>query len=454
MNSFKDYSTMGVLCGILCWGWPASRCAAVSPERVLTLEEAVTLAINNNQELLSAKEDANIAQQRVKEAQALFFPKLDLYAGYSRFNIRNLFPLSPGLGPAILQPTFETENFYQARASLYQTLYSGGRSWNTYRLAKVAQEQANSQYEATKNAVSYRAKKAFFDVRLEQARSELYAHSLLASWDEKRIQLFGTSQGLTSLERLKEEEELELYRGDAAQAARELERSRLVFLRTLAIEQHTGVELRGEFFQELPSMDLQKCLAWAKQYRPELRQTQFQAQIDALGVSLSLAERFPTVAFGSSYEFSGQRYPLSSPNWAATVYINLPLSVSNIYFGWTRTRERRAQYRQTRVQRAALEDAIELEVRQAFADCQFWHQEKVRREEAVRRLSNWQEAVTKKWPMKAGQPLRGSGVSAADVAQGERRLLEARLRALQALHGQTLAVVSLEHAMGRSFQGE
>lgn len=435
--------TCAILLGVLLWGESPGRCAAVSPERVLTIEEAVTLGISNNQDLLSAKEDVNIAQQRIKETQALFFPKLDLYAGYSRFDIRNAFPLSPGLGPAILQPTSETENFYQTRASVYQTLYNGGRSQNTYRLAKVFLEQADSQYEAKKNAVTYQTKKAFYDVLLERVRADQYAHRWQAI---SRWVAAPRAKRATPVEQLRLEEELALFPSEVTQAASALQRSTLHFLHTLGIEQHTGVELRGDFWSDLPPLDLQKCLAWAKQYRPELRQTQFQAQIDALGVSLSFSERFPTVAFGSSYEFSGQRFPLISPNWAATVYINLPLSVSDLYFGWSRTRERRAHYRQTRIQRAALEDAIELEVRQAFADCQFWHQEVGPREGAVRRMESLQQLLR--------QRFEHGVVPVADVVRGERLLLEARLRVVQSRYEQTVAIITLERAMGRSLPVE
>ncbi len=42
------------------------------PDRTLTLEESVRLALNNSQALLSSREDVNIALQRVRETESLF----------------------------------------------------------------------------------------------------------------------------------------------------------------------------------------------------------------------------------------------------------------------------------------------------------------------------------------------------------------------------------------------
>jgi len=87
-------------------------------------------------------------------------------------------------------------------------------------------------------------------------------------------------------------------------------------------------------------------LAWSEQYRSELRQTEFQQETDSLGVALSLAERRPTVGFGATYERTGNDLDLPVANWAGTVNVNLPISVSDIVYGWAKVRERRALYRQ------------------------------------------------------------------------------------------------------------
>src|SRR5204863_4082124 len=124
---------------------------------------------------------------------------------------------------------------------------------------------------------------------------------------------------------------------------------------------NTNVSLKGELSSQPVELDLQKMLAWASQYRAELRQTEYQEELDALGISLSLAERTPTVGFGASYERSGHDIGLATEDWVGTLNINVPLSFSNLFFGWAKVREHKAQYRQATLKHAETSDQIQLQ---------------------------------------------------------------------------------------------
>src|ERR1700752_367936 len=92
------------------------------PDRTLTLQDSVRLALNNSQALLSSNEDVNIALQRDREAESLFFPSLDLNANWSKFRVQGDTPLmlQPALGPTLV-PSSPRENFYTTRANIYQS---------------------------------------------------------------------------------------------------------------------------------------------------------------------------------------------------------------------------------------------------------------------------------------------------------------------------------------------
>ena len=124
-------------------------------DRTLTLDDSVRLALNNSQALLSSREDVNIALQRVREAESLFFPRLDLNANWSKFRVDNGTPmiLQPALGPTLV-PQSPRENFYTARANIYQSVYEGGRSKNLWQQARISYERAKSANEALQTQVS------------------------------------------------------------------------------------------------------------------------------------------------------------------------------------------------------------------------------------------------------------------------------------------------------------
>ena len=116
-------------------------------------------------------------------------------------------------------------------------------------------------------------------------------------------------------------------------------------------------------------------LAWASRYRSELRQTEYQQESDALGISLSLAERTPSIGLGATYERSGNDVGLPVFNWAGTLNIHLPVSITDMFFGWAKVRERRAQYRQATVKHADASDQVEKQVRDAYLAYRYWQDE-------------------------------------------------------------------------------
>ena len=212
-------------------------------------------------------------------------------------------------------------------------------------------------------------------------------------------------------------------------------------VQALNLELNTLVSLKGDLTTQPAELDLQKMLAWASQYRAELRQTEYQEELDALGISLSLAERTPTIGFGASYERSGHDSNLGTEEWAGTLNFNVPLSFSNLFFGWAKVRERKAQYRQATLKRADTDDQIQLQVRQAFTRYRFWQSELTPRENEYRRAQ------------KISEPLRDKGAT-LDRLEGESFMLETRVRYLEAVHGHLDALVSLERAVGHSLTPE
>ena len=62
------------------------------------------------------------------------------------------------------------------------------------------------------------------------------------------------------------------------------------------------------------------------------------------------------------------------------------MSISDLVYGWAKVRERRAQYRQATLKRAEVEDQIQLQVREAYDNCQFWQNELSPRQQTLERM--------------------------------------------------------------------
>ncbi|MFA5975967.1 MAG: TolC family protein [Elusimicrobiota bacterium] len=404
--------------------------AETIPDRTLTIEDSVRLAMNNSPALLSSREDVNIAMQRVREAESLFFPKLDLNANWSKFRVEGDRPLllQPAMGPTLIDDS-PRQNFFSGRANIYQTVYEGGRSRNTWRQARISYERAKSVNDTLTAQVTGDAKQAFNDLLAAQEKLRQYQAIQQTIDSQSKVETGG-------LNLIRLVGEASVLKAQLAEARLAEQQARLMYLRTLNLELNTNVALKGQLETHPVELDLQKMLAWSTQYRAELRQTEYQQELDALGISLSLAERTPTVAFGASYERTGHDLDLPTANWAGTLNINLPVSISDMIFGWAKVREHRAQYRQATLKHAETADQIQMQVREAYTRYRFWQEELSPREQTLRRLEPVMES------------LRRQGVQGYERLIAERTFLEACLRYHEAIRGHLNALASLEQAVG------
>jgi outer membrane protein TolC len=291
-------------------------------------------------------------------------------------------------------------------------LYAGGRYTTTLRLAEINLSRAQSQYDAARNKVTFEIKKSFNACLTACKKTQAYEETLK---EVKSLEAKGGAGGARwSAFRVK----LEL---NLLEAKHTYEKCLLRFLETAGIELNTLADVKGETGFPQGDYDLNKCLAWAFQARPELRQTQFEETIDSLRVNLSLTERYPTVTLGANYEWVGAQFPLAdNKNRNATLNFNVP--IFDGWASWSRIKQRRNQAREGKIRRAKIEDQIRFEVREAYMDYNFWRGQVLsldnlpladmdpekRLEYAIARLDAQQKAIESQAALEwaVGQPLK------------------------------------------------
>ncbi|MCX5778901.1 MAG: TolC family protein [Elusimicrobia bacterium] len=336
---------------------PAPRVPGDAVERTLTLDDCVEIALHNSQDLLAFAEQIEYAKQRVNEARAQNFPKIDLNLNASKFANETPTILSPSFGSLYL-PDAVKDFYYSTRLSLWQYLYASGRYTTNVRLAEINLSQIKTQSDVAHNKVILDVKKAFYACRILQEKIALHRREL-SSASAKKVS-FRTAQSYDDA----------LMNVRLQKSEHEYAKSCLQFLDIIGLELDTKIALTGELILPDDACDLNKCMAWAFEYRPELRQTQFQETIDSLRVNLSLSERYPTVTLGANYEWFGDNLPLNQKNWNATINVNLP--IFDGWASWYRVKQRRNMAREAKIRRANIQDQVRLDVKQAFLDYVFW----------------------------------------------------------------------------------
>jgi outer membrane protein TolC len=325
-------------------------------ERTFTLDQATAAGLHNNQEYLALQEQIFTAQQRINEARALIYPKIDLNASASRFNNEQPTVLSPSFNSLYL-PVGNRDLYYTTRFSLWQYLYAGGRYTTNLQLAEINLSQSQSQADMVRNRIVLDVVAAFYEC--------VYSREKIAVREKALAALAKNGAGRTRWAAFERK-----LRNQIVEARHEYEKSRLRFLKAVGSELNAVVDFTAEELPAFEDYDLDKCLARAYQYRPELRKTQFEETIDSLRVNLSQTERYPTVTLGANYEWIGETYPPGNENWNATINLNLP--IFDGWASWARIKQRRSQAREGKIRRARIEDQIRFEVREAYMDYVFW----------------------------------------------------------------------------------
>ena len=328
---------------------------AQKTERILNIEECVKLALNINQDVLIAKEAVFFAEQRVSEARALYYPTLDLNFNLSRFSNDVSTLINSNYLPAtILLPEGNRDYFYSTKIALWQIIYNGGRTVATNRLAKIQYEKAQTNSEIKKNEVTAQVKTQFYKNIALKEKIDIYKKYLEKNKNE-------TLQN--QLDILKHQYELET----------------LELLSLIGLELDTVIDIEGEIKIEKLNLDLQQCILWAYQFRPEIKTTQYQESIDNIGVNLINMEKLPTVMFGASYDWLGDDMDHWERDWYISLNVNVPLFEGGAMFA--RLKQKKIKARQTTIERAKMEDKIKLEVRKAFSEYNFWYNKLIKTEE-------------------------------------------------------------------------
>lgn len=316
-------------------------------ERVLTLDDCTKLALNINQDILIANENVLYAEQRIIEAKSLYFPKLDLNFNLSKFSndVETLIN-SHYLPATILLPYGNRDYFYSTKIALWQPIYNGGRTLATNKLAKINYEKAKTNSEIKKNEVIANVKTQFYKNIVLKEKIKIYKDYLSKKQNET------LQNQLDILEHQYELETLEL-------------------LSLIGLELDTVIDIEGTIEVEKLELELQQCILWAYQFRPEIKTTQYQESMDNIGVNLITMEKLPTVMLGAAYDWLGDDMENWERDWYVSLNINIPLFEGGAYF--SRVKQRKIKARQATIERAKIEDNIKLEVRKAFIEYNFWY---------------------------------------------------------------------------------
>ena len=159
------------------------RSADVAAQEVFTLEGAVRLALEQNEDLRGARFGLRVAQEQASEVRSDLFPKIDLNASYARNllvaeNFLPAFIFDPDAGPDDLVPVrFGADNVWSSAVTVEQALFKpsvfvalGAAS----RFENYEQENLRGQTQG----IVTRVRMLYYGLLLAQEQSRLVENSV------------------------------------------------------------------------------------------------------------------------------------------------------------------------------------------------------------------------------------------------------------------------------------
>jgi outer membrane protein len=334
--------------------------------KIVTLREAIDLALRVHPSELQARANVDVTSARVEEARAGYLPQVTATGIYERTTGNgakrpgvNVLPGSnaPVIPPARWDPSFNSYNF---TASAAQLIYDFGQTSGRWRASEETAASAVSSEKGVQIQLVSNVRRAYFQARAQKDLIVVAAHNLLNQ--EKHLeQIIGlVEQGMRpEIDRVTAETNLANARVQLISAQNSFAVACATLGQTIGVSAGASFLPGDDEMGPVPeeSAPLERLLDLALQERPEVASFEQQLRAQEQTIRSALGGYGPAVSAQASLNEQGIALNGLAPNWWAGLVLTWQLYQGGSSQG--QVREARATLRSI----AAQEEAFKLQVR-------------------------------------------------------------------------------------------
>jgi outer membrane protein TolC len=425
---------------------------ALAQERLLSLKDAVNLAVEKNRDLQVSRMELNKSAHKIREAKGYALPTVAASGQYLHFLQRQVTFL-PGNFAGLDDSQIATlrvggTDAYVGGVSLVQPIFQG-EIFSGIRAARLAEKLSTEDLALTQSVVVTDVKKAYLNVLISKEQLKLQEQSIARNEQALKDARSLLAQGRASrVDTLRAYITIENLRPDIIRLTNGIEIAKTVLKTTIGIPESEQIELTDSLQYDgvVPLLANATVIEEALASRPEVARLVITEKLNAEQVTIERAEYLPkfsaiglvqTQTQANDYRFGDYKWPVSS-------YVGLQFAVP-IFSGF-RTAARVQQAKVTRLQtEKGLENVRELiraEVKIALSNV----------EESKRRIESQVQTVsTAELSYRITRDRWKQGIaSRLDMADAELSLSQAKSNYLQAVYDYLTASVDLDKALGRA----
>lgn len=412
---------------------------------VLTLDEAVTLALRQNPFHMASQEKVSQARAGLRQAVSGFLPSLNAQ-GLNTLDEKLFvleFPSLTGGAPQRISIDFTKD--YQMALAFSLPLYAGGRLTAGYKQAQYGLKASQEAVRLSEQETIFDAKRAFYGYLLAREFSAVANEALaLAVKFQENVKNLHAVGMASKFDLLRSEVQVANLKPQAIRARNSVDVAALGLKTILGLELDTPLEVRGELAAPPLEPGTEGVVEEAMAQRPELRQLDYQQLMARQSLKIARGSQLPTLAVGGNYSLWSDAMNFRKGTWQNYYSINLSLSM-NLFDGFlsrAQAGQAKAAIREIEWTRKGMSDAIAFEVRQSVLNNTQARETLVSQEKNVEQA---REAV------RIAELNYAEGLATnLDVSTAQVALSQARTNYSQALYDCVISQAQLEKAVGRS----
>jgi outer membrane protein len=317
--------------------------AQVKDTLVLSLNDAITKALDNNWDVQLSKKDIEKSQEQINEAYSNAYPRLDFTGNYTRnIKLPVLFlPPDNAFNPTSNTVAFElgSKNSFTGTLGLTQVLYS--QKVNTaIKIAGEFSEYSKTGSQATREQVTLSVKKTFYTILLARELVKVNKQNFeAATANYDNVSLLYKQGAASEYDFLRSEVQVANVQPMLIQAENYLELAISSLKNLLSIDVKQPIDVKGDFvFEEVSREVLNAASENAVGRNPLVKQLAIQESLLDKNIEVERSDYYPTLSFFGQYAFQTQdnTFKYNHYLWPQSFMVGLQLSYL-LFDGFGRT---------------------------------------------------------------------------------------------------------------------
>ena len=336
----------------------------------LGASESIQIALGNNKQLRAILEEKEKSKGRIVESLSFALPTATVEGMYRKTDKVPTIDVGemPGMGADV--PKLGMRDNWSYGVTFKQPIYTGGATSAAIRGAKIFQFLADERIRNVAQEVIYQARRAYYDVLLQQVLLEVADTSLSVAKEHlSEVQKRRRNGVASDFDVLRAQVEVTNYDALAIERKNKLHLARTLLFKVLGVSQESRVDLVDALSYEPAKAELVEVVEKALSERPDLFQAELEVKLQKESLKIARSGWLPKIFLFADWESTKpsavRRGELGwDEEWSGGVKTEIPIFDGPKTLG--KVMQEKASLRQKEINLRDAEERALLEARQAY----------------------------------------------------------------------------------------